>query len=103
MTVVRSPTSSSTPTYAARASVKPLAFPNPAASHMNFLIPLPAPALLTVTVYNLAGERVAELRGSFPAGAAQLAWDCRQAASGVYFVKITADSAVVTVMKVGVK
>jgi hypothetical protein len=44
-------------------------------------------------VYNVAGQKVADLAGGYyPAGIHSVEWDASRMASGVYLYRITADN-----------
>jgi len=65
---------------------KARAFPNPARQRMDFALPGAGPA--TLTIYNLAGERIAQLTGTPDPDSHTMAWNCGPIAAGVYVVKI---------------
>jgi len=46
------------------------------------------PGRVEISVYNLAGERVAELAGSLPQGPGELVWECGALAPGIYLARI---------------
>ncbi|NTV52152.1 MAG: T9SS type A sorting domain-containing protein [Candidatus Firestonebacteria bacterium] len=60
------------------------AFPNPAHDSMTFVLKLERADEVTVTIYNLSGERIADLKTSNGPGTARLVWDCSRTAPGVY-------------------
>lgn len=65
-------------------------FPNPFNPTTTVAVRLPWAAELDVSVYNIAGQRVAELAsGSYPAGRHQFTLDASGLASGLYFVRAT--------------
>ncbi len=67
------------------------AYPNPFNPSTNLTVELPAQTDLTVIVYNINGQQVAELvNGSYPAGSHTLTFDGSDQASGLYFVRATA-------------
>ena len=65
--------------------------PNPFTDHTSIQMTLPAPATVSVTIYDLLGRRVRRVRESLPAGT-ERRLDIRGAAlsSGVYFYRVTA-------------
>ncbi len=64
------------------------AWPNPFNPSTSFSVSLPDAADLTVTVYNIAGQRVATLAdGMTSAGQHQYTFDAHGLASGLYFVQ----------------
>ena len=74
--------------------------PNPFAAETRFAVSLPVAEALDVSVYDLLGRRVATLfHGPGAAGTTSFAWnrtrgDGAFAASGIYFLRVTAGSAV---------
>jgi hypothetical protein len=66
------------------------AYPNPFNSSTTLTVELPAVADLSVTVFNITGQQVAELaNGQFNAGQHNLTFDASNLASGLYFVRAT--------------
>jgi len=71
--------------------------PNPFSPSTRIVYSLPAPARVTIDVYDVSGRRVARLVDEEkPAGEHRVAWDGRtlrgeEAASGVYFYRLRAD------------
>ncbi|MCB2213711.1 T9SS type A sorting domain-containing protein [bacterium] len=64
--------------------------PNPFNASATITVELPDVSELTVAVYNVAGQRVAELaRGRVAAGTHEFAFDGSSLASGIYFVRAT--------------
>ncbi len=110
-TVTPTPTVSPTPTVTATNALagvdlggkQVLAYPNPAQDQMTFVFGLDQAAGVKVVIYNLAGERVAELAGDFAAGRGQtLVWGCGDAAPGVYLARFMVNGAEKAKLKVGV-
>jgi len=65
--------------------------PNPFNPTTSIPFTLAADSKITLTIYNIAGEKVATLAdGNFHAGSHSLDWDASSHASGVYFYKLTA-------------
>ncbi|MCE5251108.1 T9SS type A sorting domain-containing protein [bacterium] len=77
-------------------------YPNPFNPSTTIYFVLPDPGEVTVTVYAVDGQKVRTLAsGRFPAGRSSVMWDSRSdngktSASGIYFYRITTDSAVKT-------
>lgn len=73
-------------------------YPNPFNSSTTFQFDVPVPSSLSLKIFNLLGQEVAVLaNGTFAAGEHQVIWNGRtdtgvQASSGVYFVRLEADS-----------
>jgi hypothetical protein len=73
-----------------------LAFPNPFNAQVTIPFALPGPALVTVTIHDILGQTVRQLRtAALPAGWHALHWDGtddrhRPAASGVYLYRMKA-------------
>lgn len=74
--------------------------PNPMTSQTTVTVELPRPATVKLAVYDAAGRRITTLsEGHVEAGRIAVIWDGTddsgvRAASGVYFVRMTADGAV---------
>lgn len=99
-TATATPVVTSTPTNAEYTGTGVKAFPNPAQEQMTFILRLESPALVTVAIFNLAGERLAVLSESCAAGTARLVWDCRSASSGVYLARVQVGGAEKAKLKV---
>jgi hypothetical protein len=66
-------------------------YPNPFNPHTTIRYALPEPAQVLLEVFNAMGQRVAVLANSVEdAGRYEVQWDARNAASGVYFYRISA-------------
>ncbi len=70
-------------------------YPNPFNPETSFNIYLPEPADWTVEIYNVQGQVVKSMRGSSAAGVTSVHWtgtddSGTQAASGIYFYRVTA-------------
>ncbi len=64
------------------------AYPNPFNSSISIVIALPEQTDLSVEVYNLLGEKVADLHmGTVAAGYRQLVWNAQNMSSGIYFIR----------------
>ncbi|NTV52375.1 MAG: alkaline phosphatase [Candidatus Firestonebacteria bacterium] len=84
------PANAGTPTATPTSGkVKITAYPNPAQDHMKFAFFLRAGQMITLTVYNFAGERVSAVQKNLPAGSQELLWDCRALAPGCYMAKLS--------------
>lgn len=85
-------TADSTPALVSRATLR-MASANPCAGAMRFRLSLPAPAAVTLAVYDVGGREVARLADQpLPAGEREFAWDAptADAGAGVYFVRMRA-------------
>ncbi|MBS1261013.1 MAG: Thermophilic serine proteinase [Calditrichaeota bacterium] len=77
------------------------AYPNPFNPETSVAVSLPEANELTVSVYNLAGRKVATLAdGSYNAGEHRFAFDASGMASGVYFIRATVPGRLDEVRKV---
>ncbi|GAB5537356.1 MAG: hypothetical protein Rubg2KO_36050 [Rubricoccaceae bacterium] len=72
--------------------------PNPFRETTILPFALRSPAQVTARVFNTLGQEVAMLATgtSYGAGTHELVWDAREAASGVYFVRVETEAAVET-------
>jgi hypothetical protein len=65
----------------------------PIGDDVRFRFDLPEPAPIAIEVFDVAGRRAADaIRGSWPAGSHQIAWDARGLGPGVYLARLTAGS-----------
>lgn len=64
------------------------AFPNPARGRVRFSLNLEQAGGVRISLYNLAGERVAELGDTLAAGPGELTWECGSVPPGIYLVRI---------------
>jgi hypothetical protein len=63
----------------------------PIGDNVHFTFELPAAGPIAVDVFNVAGRRVASpIRGSWPAGRNEIAWDARALVPGFYLARLTA-------------
>ncbi|HEX05436.1 MAG TPA: T9SS type A sorting domain-containing protein, partial [Bacteroidetes bacterium] len=77
------------------------AYPNPFNPTTMISVSLPKTADLTVAVYNVTGQQVAELAdASYGAGTHQFTFDASGMASGLYFVRATVPGQMNQVQKV---
>lgn len=79
-----------------------LAFPNPARTRVVFAFELTQSAQARIVLFNLSGERVAEVEERLGAGTQTLVWDCSSMASGVYLARLLADGKEIAKLKVAV-
>jgi len=69
-------------------------YPNPADNSVSIAYTLPEAQRVSLSVYDLAGRRVAVLsEGELPAGRHEVAWDCAAAAAGVYLLRLETQGA----------
>jgi M6 family metalloprotease-like protein len=69
-------------------------YPNPATNQTSFRYYVDRQAQVYVTIYDITGEKIAELTGTSPGGVeSELIWDCSRFASGVYFANFEAKAA----------
>jgi hypothetical protein len=67
------------------------AYPNPSGEVVNFVFSLPSDGAVVLSVYDLAGRRVATLvAGELTAGRHEVSWDCAEVPSGVYVYSLVA-------------
>ncbi len=77
------------------------AYPNPFNPTTTFSVQLPEASPLTVKVYNVAGQQVAELaNGLYPVGLHPFTFNAANVASGLYFVHATVPGQLDQVQKV---
>jgi len=67
-------------------------YPNPASNSTTFRYYVDRPANISIRIYDMSGELVAELAGETEGGtvADELVWDCSRVAPGVYFARVEA-------------
>ncbi|MBD3400533.1 MAG: T9SS type A sorting domain-containing protein, partial [Candidatus Coatesbacteria bacterium] len=64
-------------------------WPNPANSNVSIAFTLPQAQRVSLSVYDLAGRRVATLsEGELAAGRHEVSWDCAGESSGVYLLRL---------------
>lgn len=64
-------------------------YPNPFNASTKITYRLDNPGQISVRVYNIIGERIAELENSFQeSGLKQIVWDANNHNSGIYFIKL---------------
>jgi hypothetical protein len=67
-------------------------YPNPFNPATNIDFQLPQASSYTLTIFNVAGQVVAQFDGAAEAGYHSVTWDASNNASGVYFYKLVADN-----------
>jgi hypothetical protein len=63
-------------------------YPNPFNAKTLIRFDLPVSSDVTISIYNIAGQLVETINGSYEAGYQQIAWDASSVSSGVYFAKV---------------
>jgi hypothetical protein len=70
-----------------------LAGSQPIGDNVRFRFELPGPESIAIEVFDVAGRRAADaIRGSWPAGSNEVAWDARGLRPGMYLARLTAGS-----------
>ncbi|MBN1595866.1 hypothetical protein JW933_08075 [candidate division FCPU426 bacterium] len=90
MTIIPTDTATPTPVAVPVMDGKIIAYPQPARDLVRFALATPEAAWVKLEVYNLAGEKVAEVaeyKTAAPWGTF-VEWRCRQAAPGFYLCRI---------------
>ncbi len=67
-------------------------YPNPFNPTTKVAFELPVASTYSLTIYNVAGQKVAEYNGQSEAGKVEMSIDAAKWSSGVYFYKLTAGS-----------
>jgi len=65
-------------------------YPNPFNPTTTIDFSIPVNADVAMTIYNVNGQKVTSFSGTFEAGIHSFEWDASQAASGVYFYRLSA-------------
>jgi hypothetical protein len=65
-------------------------YPNPFNPTTTVGFSIPAKSNVTLLVYNVTGQKVAEFSGAYEAGVHTIEWDASAMASGIYFYKLNA-------------
>jgi len=63
-------------------------YPNPFNARTNIAFTIENESDVTIGIYNLTGQKVADLSGHFGAGENIVSWDASDVASGVYFYRL---------------
>ena len=71
-------------------------YPNPFNPVTSISMSLPTATGWSVTIYNIAGQRIREFSGYSNAGIVTIDWDASRIASGIYFYKVVAGENVKT-------
>jgi hypothetical protein len=71
-------------------------YPNPFNAQTNIAFTIDSESDVSIGIYNLMGQKVADLSGHFDAGQSVLTWDASEAASGVYFYRIAVNNQALT-------
>ncbi len=65
-------------------------YPNPFNPSTVIDFSLPTRSDVTLTIYNVTGQKVKEISGSYAAGINSISWDASANSSGIYFYKLVA-------------
>jgi hypothetical protein len=71
-------------------------YPNPFNAATTISMALPVATNWNLTIYNVAGQKVAEFAGFAEACINNVVWDASASASGIYFYKVTTDNGSMT-------
>ena len=66
-------------------------YPNPFNAKTNIAFTIENESDVAIGIYNLTGQKVADLSGHFGAGENVVSWDASDVASGVYFYRLSVD------------
>ncbi len=69
-------------------------YPNPATNHISFELTVPEKEKVMVRLFNSAGQIVKEKSADLDKGVTKLNWDISRLATGVYFMEVSASSAI---------
>jgi hypothetical protein len=79
-------------------------YPNPFNATLTISFALPQRQDVTLTLYNILGQPVAELaRGSFSAGTHRLPWSSESVGTGIYFLRLQSGAQTLTTKVVALK
>ncbi len=67
-------------------------YPNPFNPSTTVGFSIPFQSDVTLTIYNVTGQKVAEFSGAYTAGFHSIEWDASANASGIYFYKLDANN-----------
>jgi parallel beta-helix repeat protein len=90
-TPTNTPTNTATPTSTVvitEIEIITPAYPNPAKDFIYFLLAANGEGRATIAVYNITGERVAQILERVVPGTNRVTWDCRDISSGMYYVVV---------------
>jgi len=79
-----------------------VAFPNPARHKVSFALDAPQAGVVHLDIFNLNGEKIADISQTCQPGAANLVWNCTAVAPGVYFVRLRMEGNVLAKTKVAI-
>ena len=65
-------------------------YPNPFNPTTMLAFSIPFASDVTLTIYNITGQKVTEFSGAYEAGVHNIEWDASNQASGIYFYKLSA-------------
>jgi hypothetical protein len=68
-------------------------YPNPFNARTNISFSIDSEADVSIGIYNIAGQRVADLSSHFGAGENLVSWDASDVATGIYFYRIEYNNA----------
>jgi PKD repeat protein len=71
-------------------------YPNPFNPTTTFALDLPKASHWTLSIYNVAGQKIDEFSGYSAAGIVSFDWDASDLGTGIYFYKATTDDHVMT-------
>ncbi len=99
VTATHTPTATMTPTLTVtatrvRGDGTIRAFPIPAKNRVRFFLSPEQDSEVRISLYNMAGERVAELGASMLEGPGELAWECSSVAPGIYLARVVVNGEV---------
>ncbi|MCD4813505.1 T9SS type A sorting domain-containing protein [bacterium] len=80
-----------------------MAYPNPARDQMNFMFRVMEDCDVKVEIYNMNGEKIAEIEEFKTASDnAVVTWNCSDVAAGIYLVKTSVGDKVLEIKKIGI-
>lgn len=79
-----------------------LAYPNPGREQIRFMFNPEHAVRIRIKLFNLSGERAAVVEANLSAGKGTVAWDCRNAAPGLYLAHVEMDGKEIGTAKVAV-
>jgi parallel beta-helix repeat protein len=100
-----SPTLTTTPTSERVVDLKgkfALAYPNPGVNTLNFVMNLDESVKIGILIYNLAGERIADIQEDLSVGQQTITWNCKSIAPGIYLVRFVKDGKLEEVQRIAI-
>ncbi len=90
VTATETPTAIRTPRTADFSEGDLMVFPNPAREEIYFAHPMPATGTVFIRIYNMAGEKIAEIKQNAEQNSRGVStkWECHQVGAGIYIVKV---------------